>query len=216
MSKKIGFCAAFLLWLVPLAAQVAPAGEAGGGGVGFWIGASISTFNPDYGCADDSPFSCGEHQLIGVSPYLDTNYFLFDRVGAEGEMRFLLWHGPATLIQTSYLAGPRVRLFRYGNLNLNAKFLLGQAHLDVPGHLLGGGSYFAYAPGIAIDYRVATHVAVRVEYEYQRWPGYKCWRCGDGGVGGLNPNGLSSGVSYAIHRSGTYRTAEGRRSLNSA
>jgi hypothetical protein len=110
----------------------------------------------------------------------------------------LLWHGPGTLIQTSYLGGPRVWLIRHRDLNLVGKFLVGQAHLDVPGLLLGAGSYFAYAPGIAIDYRVARHVAARVEYEYQIWPGYKSFKGGSGGRGGLTPNGFSFGVSYAI------------------
>src|SRR6266567_1619159 len=201
MLKKFYFAAAFLLVMVPLAAQVPPAAEGGRAGISLWIGASISTFNPDYGCPNSSPFSCWEHHLIGVGPYLDTNYFLFDRIGAEGEARLLLFHGPGTLIETSYLAGPRMRLFRSGNLNLNAKFLVGQAHLDVPGLLLGGGSYFAYAPGVAIDYRVAPYIAVRVEYEYQRWPGYKPFKSGSGALGGLTPNGLSFGVSYAIHSS---------------
>ena len=195
MPKVFYLVAAFPLLFVPSAAQVHPAGEGGAGGISVWVGASISTFNPDYGCSDSSPFSCGEHQLIGVSPYVDTNYFLFDRVGAEAEARFLFWHGPATLIETSYLGGPRVRLFRTGNLNLNAKFLLGTGHMDVPGHALGGGSYFAYAPGASIDYRVTTYVAARVEYEHQFWPGFPTNKEG----GGLTPNGFSFGVSYAIH-----------------
>ena len=198
MPKKIYLVAVFALFMAPLAAQVAPAGEGSATPISFWIGASISTFNPDYGCANSSPFSCGEHQLIGVSPYLDTNYFLFDRIGAEGEARLLLWHGPATLIETSYLGGPRMRLFRTGNLNLNAKILVGSGHLDVPGHLLGAGSYFVYAPGAAIDYRIAAHLAARVEYEYQIWPGYGCFKCSNGS-GGLTPNGFSFGLAYAVH-----------------
>ena len=198
MRKQFYFVAAFPLLLVPLAAQVHPAAEGGETGINLWIGASVSTFNPDYGCTNGSPFSCWDHHLIGVGPYLDTNYFLFDRVGAEGEVRLMLWHGPATLIENSYLAGPRVRLFRTRDLNLNGKFLVGRASLDVPDHLLGGGSYFAYAPGVAIDYRVAKHIAARVEYEYQRWPAYKSFRGGSSGTGGLTPNGFSFGISYAI------------------
>ena len=130
--------------------------------------------------------------------YVDTNFFLFGKIGAEGEARLMLWHGPATLIENSYLAGPRVRLFRLKPIDLTAKFLLGDGTLDVPGHLIGGGSYFAYAPGASIDYRVAQHVSARVEYEYQRWPRYKCFQCTNGAGGGLTPNGFSFGVSYKI------------------
>jgi hypothetical protein len=94
---------------VPLAAQAPPAAGAGTG-ISLWIGGSLSTFNPDYGCENASPFSCADHQLIGVGPYVDTNLFLFGIVGFEGEARLMLWHGPGTLIENSYLGGPRFRL----------------------------------------------------------------------------------------------------------
>ena len=190
--------AVLTLSVVPSAGQVAPAGEGGRTGIALWVGASISTFNPDYGCPNSSPFSCWDHHLIGIGTYLDTNYFLFDRVGAEGEVRLLLWHGPATLIEDTYMAGPRVRLFRARDMNLNAKFLVGRADLDVPAPAIGGGGYFAYAPGVAIDYRLTRHLAARVEYEYQRWTGYKPFKSGANGPGGLTPSGFSFGVSYAI------------------
>ena len=199
MRKISCFIGAFsLLLAVPLVAQVAPAGQEPGAGINFWVGASISTFNPDYGCADGSPFSCWDHHLLGVGTYVDTNFFVLGKIGAEGEVRLMLWHGPATLIENSYLGGPRVRLVRFRHTDLTAKFLLGDGTLDVPGHLIGGGSYFAYAPGISIDYRVAQHVSARVEYEHQSWPGYKCFQCTNGGGGGLTPNGFSFGVSYKI------------------
>ncbi len=127
MRKKLYFAVAFLLSLVPLEGQVAPSAQGTRTPVSFWVGASISTFNPDYGCANSSPVSCWNHHLIGVSPYLDTNFFAFDRIGAEAEAHLLLWHGPATLIQTSYLVGPRVRLYSSRSLNLTGKFLVGRA-----------------------------------------------------------------------------------------
>ncbi len=195
MRRVFYFIAAFLLLSVPIAAQVAPAGQEAGAGLNWWIGASVSTFNPDYGCANGSPFSCGAHQIIGIGPYLDTNFFLLGKIGAEGEVRMMLWHAPATLTENSYLAGPRLRLFRYRDLNLAGKFLVGVGQLDVPGHDIGSGTYFAYATGAAVDYRVARNVSARVEYEYQRWPSYPVFR---GGSGGLTPNGFSFGVSYKI------------------
>jgi len=198
MWKRLFFAYAFSMLLVPLAAQAPPSGM-GGAGPTAWIGASVSIFNPDWGGADSSPFSCGEHQLIGVVPHLDTSSLILGRIGLEGEARLLLFHGPAFMVQYSYLGGPRVRLFRHNKFLLTGKFLLGQAHLDVAPKI-GSGSYFAYAPGGAIDYRFARYVSARIDYEYQIWPGYKCYLCGDGGAGGLTPNGFSFGVSYAIHR----------------
>jgi hypothetical protein len=153
-------------------------------------------FNPDYGCSSSSPFSCWEHELIGVGPYAYTSPILFGRVGAEGELRLLFWHGPSTLIQYSYLGGPRVRIFHHKKVELAGKFLVGGAQLDVPAPLIGGGSYFVYAPGATVDYRIAKHVSARFEYEYQVWPAYPAFR---GGSGGLTPNGFSVGMSYGIH-----------------
>jgi hypothetical protein len=141
-------------------------------------------------------------RVSGIAPKVDTSpLLLYGRIGLEGEARLLLWHGPATLIENSYLGGPRMRIFHYRDLFFNGKFLRGQGHLDVPDHLLGGGNYFAYAPGFAIDDQVAKYISVCVEYEYQRWPTFKCFKCGDGGIGGLTPNGFSCGISYAIHSS---------------
>jgi len=204
MQKRFFWLAAFPLFIAPMHAQVSPAAHGGRSEVSFWVGASISTFNPDYGCTDASPFSCWDHHLLGIGPYVDTNYFLWDRIGLEGEARLLLFHGPDTLIQNSYLGGPRMRVFRSRELNLNAKLLLGWGTLDVPAPAIGGGGYFVYAPGLAIDYRVTKHVAARVEYEYQFWPGYPCYKCGGGGHGGLTPNGFSFGVSYAVPSRSAY------------
>ena len=141
MRNKLYVVAAFLLLLVPLAAQAPPSGM-GGAGPTVWIGGSVAFFNPDYGCADSSPFSCGEHQLIGVVQHLDTSSLILGRIGLEGEARLMLFHGPAFMVQYSYLGGPRVRVFRKDNLLLTGKFLLGRAHLDITPRL-GDGSYFA-------------------------------------------------------------------------
>jgi hypothetical protein len=202
MRNKLFIVSAFLLLVVPLAAQAPPAG---GGRVGptVWVGASVSMFNPDYGCVDNSPFSCGEHLLLGVMPHVDTSSFIFRRIGLEGEARLLLFHGQDFMTQYSFMGGPRVRIFRTKNLLFTGKFLIGSAHFDIAAPLLGTGSYFAYAPGAAIDYRITKYVAARIDYEYQRWPGWACFECGDGGRGGLTPNGFSIGVSYAIHKAGT-------------
>ena len=110
----------------------------------------------------------------------------------------MLFHGPDDLVENSYLGGPRLLLFHYRDLHFSGKFLVGQGQLDVPAPRLRGGSYFAYAPGGGVDFPVSKHVSARVEYEYQIWPGFKCFACSNSGGGGLTPNGLSFGVSYAI------------------
>jgi len=195
MLKKVCLILASLSWSFPLAAQSYPSAERGG--LTVWVGASVSSFNPDYGCPTSSPFSCWDNHLIGISPYAHTNPLLFRRIGAEGEARFLHWSGPAGMSQQSYMAGPRILLFGYKRLAMDAKFLLGATHLNVAAPASGAGTYFAYAPGAAVSYRVSTHFAVQVDYEYQIWPSFK----GAGshsGHGGLSPNGLSVGVSYAL------------------
>jgi len=195
MQKSLLLFASFLLLSMPLVSQTTPSAE--GPRVSYWVGGSASTFNPDYGCNSSSPFSCWDRQVIGLGPYLDTSSFLFGRIGAEGEAHFLRWHGPQSLTEDSYLAGPRFRLMRYKGLHFSAKFLVGVGRLTVPSPLVGTGTYLAYAPGAAADYRVSRRLSARVDYEYQLWPAFKGLASGSG-HGGLTPNGISLGVSYAI------------------
>ncbi len=192
MPKSIYLLAACFLLSIPLAAQTTWSAE--GPGISVWVGASISTFNPDYGCGNNSPVACWQHQLLGISPYAHTNAFLFNRIGAEGQLRFLHWRGPDHLTEASYMAGPRVSIYHHRKFAFGAKFLIGPAHIDVV-HVVKG-TYLAYAPGASLDYRVAKRVYVRADYEYQLWPGFKGIQTGPG-HGGLTPNGFSLGVSYA-------------------
>lgn len=196
MLKKLFSITIGLFLPITLAAQSRPSAE--GGGLSVWVGASISSFNPDYGCKDNSPFACFDRQLLGISPYADANRLLFHRVGAEGQARFLHWRGPG-LTESTYMAGPRVNLYRYKKAMLSAKFLVGEAHIDLGSGNAGSGNYFAYAPGAAVDFPVTNRVFARVDYEYQRWPSFQGSSTGSG-HGGLTPNGLSVGLSYAILR----------------
>jgi opacity protein-like surface antigen len=193
MRKSLYLVAVSLLLSVPLVAQTAPSGE--GHGLNYWVGAAFTSFNPDYGCSSNTPFTCWEGQVMGLGPYMDTSSFLFGRIGAEGEAHFLRWHGPAGLTEDSYLGGPRVRIGHYKGFHFNGKFLLGAGHLDIHPPAVGTGTYFAFAIGGAVDYRVSRRLAARLDYEYQRWPGFKSIV---GGKGGLTPNGLSLGFSYAF------------------
>ena len=192
MLKSLYIFAVACLLPVSLAAQSQPSAE--GPPILLWVGASFSTFNPDYGCGSASPFTCWNGQVVGISPYAHTAPILFNRIGAEGQARFLLWHGPNGLTESTYMAGPRIRIASFGAMSLNARFLFGVGRLHVPVNQFGAGTYFAYAPGGTLDYRMSKRVAARVDYEYQRWPSFG----GLNGNHGLTPNGLSFGFSYAI------------------
>jgi opacity protein-like surface antigen len=195
MSKSIYVLACCLLMSIPLTAQTTWSAE--GSGISVWVGASISTFNPDFGCKDNSPVACWNHQLLGISPYAHTNALLFNRIGAEGQARFLHWRGPGNLTESSFMAGPRVALFHKKRFIFSGKFLIGSAHISVPSPGVGSGNYLAYAPGAAVDYRLSKRLFARVDYEYQFWPSFTGTQTGSG-HGGLTPNGFSVGVSYSI------------------
>jgi len=197
MFRNSCLIAACCLITATLSAQSYPSAE--GRGASVWVGAEISTFNPDYGCLKSSPFSCWNHQLLGIAPYVDANHLLFQRVGAEGEARFLHWRGPGSLTEASYMTGPRVGIWQYRQVALSGKFLVGLGRMTLPTGTAGSGNYLAYAPGVVVDYRLAKRVAARVDYEYQMWPSFKGSLTGSG-HGGLTPNGLSIGVSYALMR----------------
>ena len=87
MYKKLCLLALSLLTSATLFAQGHPSAE-GIGDDAMWVGAEISTFNPDYGCMNASPFACWNHQLLGFSPYVDTRRMFFSRISAEGQARF--------------------------------------------------------------------------------------------------------------------------------
>lgn len=203
MLRKLFPVLSCLLITTALSAQVVPSAEGGATAGTFWVGGSYSRFNPDYGCPQASPFSCGAGMslLAGPTLYADTNHlFLLRRMGVAGETRFLSMSGPDKgLSETSYLAGPKYRLLRFKNLDFNSKLPLGFGHISLPNHELGSGNYFVYAPGAAVDYRVARRVSARAEYEYQLWPGFKGVKTSfTTGTGGITPNGMSFGVNYAI------------------
>jgi len=193
MPKSLYLAAASLFLSLPLTAQTMPSAE--GTGITLWMGASVSMFNPDYGCSSSSPFSCWGHQLIGLGPYANTSPFFFGRIGAEAQAHFLLWNGPASLTEHSYMAGPLVRIYSFHELRFNGKFLLGAGHFSLPSNSIENGTYFAFAPGGTIDYRFAKRLSARLDYEYQTWPSFKSSVTGHSG---LTPNGFSLGIGYAL------------------
>lgn len=130
---------------------------------------------------------------------MDTGRIFTSRVSLEAEARFLHWGGLTNLSESSYMAGPRVPLFRHRQITFNAKLMFGRANITVPPKHTGSGSYLAYAPGALVEYRLNRRMFIRGDYERQFWPGWKGIRTAvSDGTGALTPNGLSVGVSYAL------------------
>ncbi len=201
MYKKLCLLVLSLPFSATLLAQTIPTAE-GGGSDALWVGAEISSFNPDYGCMNSSPFSCWGHHLIGISPYVDTRPMFFNRVSVEGQARFFHWGGPGGpgfMTVSSYMIGPRVRIYHFKPISLSGKFLMGNGRMTLSNGDVGNGSYLAYAPGILVDYKLRSRLMLRADYEQQFWPSYKGMRTATTtGTGGLTPNGLSLGFSYAM------------------
>jgi hypothetical protein len=192
MLKNLSLLSSCLLVSATLFAQSLPSAEHVG--LSVWAGAEISTFNPDYGCGDPSPFKCWYHQLLGITPFVDANHLVFQRLGVEGEARFLPWRGPTGMNQSNYLGGPRVGIWNYKRrVFFTGKVLVGLGHIETPNHGKDSGNYFVYAPGAVFDIRLKKRLTARVDYEYQLWPSFA-------GGGGLTPNGFSFGLSYALLR----------------
>lgn len=200
MSKWIWL----FLWIVIPSLGLAQAPQSAvGGNAGMWATGEISIFNPDFGCPGASPFSCGSGQLLGLTALFDFN--ATSRWGAEGEARWLLWHGVGGEKESNYLLGPRYRVYQRGQFDLWPKLMLGGGWITTPGYPQAGtlkGSYFAIAPGVTADYRLNNRWSVRADYEYQFWPSFAGPPTFNSAGQvlqhnhGLTPNGFSVGVSY--------------------
>jgi len=184
--KGIGF-AALLLISTPLLAQSQR--SALYGDASLWAGAEASTFNPDYGCRHSNlVFECS-HDLVGVAGLFDFN--VTSKFGAEGEARWLNWNGQGNEKESTYMLGPRYRIYRFSRFSVWAKVLAGGGWITTPYYPQAGsvkGSFFAFAPGGTLDYRLTGRIKLRAEYEYQYWPSFP--------PNGLGPDGVSVGFTY--------------------
>lgn len=163
-------------------AQVAP--SARGGNATVWVGGEFSSFNPDYGSAE---------RIYGPGIFGDFN--LTPKLGIEGDARWLHYHGIGGETQSDYLGGVKYRIFKFNKFSVNAKFLLGGVWIRYPADI-GTGSYFAYAPGGSVDYRLSRRLFVRGEYEYQILPSAPGFA--EQPSNGLSPNGFNIGVAYRL------------------
>jgi hypothetical protein len=161
------------------------------------VGAEFSVFNPDFYCPSSSPFHCGgAYSMIkGVGVFADYN---FTRWGAEGEARWVHWDGYQGQVESTYLIGPRYRVYTWRKVGLWAKFLVGVGGITTagyPGPDTLKGTLFVYAPGASVDYALNRRFSVRGDYEVQRWPSFAVLPPDDNG---LLPSGFSIGAAYTF------------------
>jgi len=192
LKKLLG---ALLLFVPAFAyAQVSPATR--GGEMNLWAGVEYSNFRPDFG--PNTNFPTVSSHLGGITIVGDLNNVVIKKLGLEGEARWLRFNEYQGEKESNYLAGPRYRLWRWNGLSFYGKFLFGAGLITFPSQG-GSGSYFAYAPGGTVEWRLSRRWLARGDYEYQFWP------AAPGTVitfpdpsHGMNPNGISVGVSYRI------------------
>jgi hypothetical protein len=164
-------------------AQVVPSVN-GGEGV-LWVGGEYSSFDPDY----------GSYRVNGAGASFDFN--VTPKIGVIGETRWLRWGNDGGETQSDYLLGGKYRVWRFRNFDLDAKFVAGGVWIRFPEEI-GSGSYFAYAPGAIVDYRLNRKFRVRGSYEFQFLP--TAPNIPGQANNGLTPSGFSVGVEYNVLR----------------
>jgi hypothetical protein len=155
--------------------------------IAFTAGGSFSFFNADY----------GGYRLAGVSAHADFAPIIWDRLGVEGEGRWLTLNSSRGFREYTYLIGPRYQfsMLHRSRLRPYLKGLLGQGVIDFPSHL-AYGRYFVIAPAGGVDIAFSARWRLSAEYEYQFWPGAP-------GIPGLpatamSPSGVGVGLNYRI------------------
>jgi opacity protein-like surface antigen len=177
-----------LVLLLPISAFAQVASSISGHTLSLSAGAEYSNFRPDW----------GPQRLGGIAAFVDADHIVLHNLGAEGEARWLTFNQYHGEHESMYLLGPRYRFIHFLGLSGYAKFLMGAGLITYPSDI-GSGSYFAYTPGGTAEYRLTRHIALRGDYEYQRWPSAP-------GIvftypnpsHGLTPNGFSVGAAYKI------------------
>lgn len=200
MSKSIWL---LVLFFVPAALVAQSAKSALGGDGTLWAGGEFSDFNPDFGCPSSNlVFNCPD-ELYGPTAFADLN--LTPRIGAEARAHWLDWNGRAGQKESSYLLGPRYRVYRRGPYRLWVNMLFGGGWTTTPHYPQAGslkGSYYVFAPAGTFAYRLTYHLQLQADYEYQFWPSFSgppTYNKSGQEVfhnGGLSPNGISVGVAW--------------------
>ena len=151
-----------------------------------WVGGEFSDFNPDYGPQD----------LDGIGIYANT--LITGKFGAELEARFLDLNKFQGETEKDFLIGPTYQVYAAHRFTATAKILLGIDKITYPGNI-GYGTYFAYAPGGDLEYRLTHRLKLRAGYEFDFIPGAPGYVfTAPNPSNGLTPHGFSIGVSYRV------------------
>jgi opacity protein-like surface antigen len=175
-----------LLCMMIAAVEVSMHGQVGPSATGHQpklsVGAFGSAFQPGYagnGIAQASP-----NPLIGIGGYFD--YKMNRYLGVEGEGNWLQFNQYIGITEHTYLIGPKVHFYDFGQWSPYGKFLVGA----------GGGSFLSghttvLSYGGGMDYNLSSHWIVRVgDFEFQQWLV----------TPQLHPYGGSVGIAYKIFR----------------
>ena len=148
---------------------------------GLSVGAGFSTTSPDY----------AQRYAKGLSGWVDLDFT--QHLSAEIMIhKDSIWT-VTDIGEDTYMIGPRYT-FHYKRLDPYIKVMLGygvfQTQYDFRPHT--SDSYFAYAGGAGLDYRLRPHINIRIiDAEAQRWPSFA-------NNGGLSPYVYTFGGSYVF------------------
>lgn len=161
-------------------AQVRPPVE--GSSITFAAGAGFSAFKTDF----------ATHPMYGITAFGDAT--LHDRYGLEVEGRTIQFDKFANQygsLREDTIAGGGRYVFLHGKYKPYVKALAGIGSIDFPD--LSDPTYHhdtftIYEIGGGLDYKLRTHICLRAEYDYQRWPAWF--------PNGLTPSGATIGAYW--------------------
>jgi len=175
-------------FVLPVEAQTPPAASSHPARLS--VGVEASAFNTD---AVSHPVE------YGIGAYADFDFLPI--LGIEAEGRTIQFDQVQNLRQDVLVGGPRFSK-RLGPARPYAKVLGGLGSADFPAGTLASHPQQQHDTlrmgviGGGLDYALSRSLWVRGDYEYQIWQGYG--RSNRGGVGYLNPYGVSVGISWRI------------------
>jgi opacity protein-like surface antigen len=199
MSFKAIMVALTITASIPAVSQVVP--SASQGGLPLRVGGGFSDFG----------ISVGPDRMLGGALWVDctpTGLPLFlNGFGVEAEARYVTV-GQTAPLSTGFFregtigAGPTYTVRRFRKFRPYLKFLINFAGEEM-NYPYRGATYrreteAAYALGGGVDYRIASHLWARGDYEYQMWPDTLN---NPGWI--LDPNGFTVGISWdlgSVHR----------------
>lgn len=189
MRVKLFVLGLFLATAISAYSQAKPA--AIGSQSKFAIGAGFSDFNSDWNGSYDGGTlwidwnpSYGPSFLHGLGLEIEAGDHSFDKTGSVQHLRLDTLGG-----------GPIYTIRHFSRFHPYAKLIMSYASFDFePIPLKNGGIYSHdtrtdYAPGAGAEYRVARHLWVRGDYEYQFFVDFFHKHA-------MNPRGGTIGFSY--------------------